>query len=82
MQMLSLVWGILAMVGLAVGMFPCLGSLNWINIPFAILGAILSMLARSNTPSYSRGPATVGLILNIIAAVIGFVRLKAGFFIF
>jgi hypothetical protein len=82
MQMLALVWGILAMAGFAVGMIPCLGSLNWINIPFAIIGVIVSLLARSSAPAYGRGPANVGLVLNVIAAVIGFVRLKAGLFIF
>ena len=45
MQVLSLLWGILAIVGMVVGFFPCLGSLNWLNIPFAGVGIIVSGIA-------------------------------------
>jgi hypothetical protein len=45
MQVLSLIWGILAIVGMVVGFFPCLGALNWINIPFSGLGIIISGIA-------------------------------------
>ena len=47
MQILSLVWGILAILGLGIAFVPCLGSLNWLNIPFAVVGAIISYTARS-----------------------------------
>jgi hypothetical protein len=32
MQILSLVWGILAILGLGIAFIPCLGILNWLNI--------------------------------------------------
>jgi hypothetical protein len=45
MQTLSLVWGILSIIGMFVAFFPCLGSLNWINIPFSGVGLIISIIA-------------------------------------
>ncbi len=40
----SLVWGILAIIGMAVGIIPFLGSLNYLNIPFAVFGLLFSIL--------------------------------------
>ena len=82
MQMLALVWGIFAILGFAIAFIPCLGSLNWINIPFAIVGILISLMARNTASPDARGVANTALILNVIAAVIGFLRLKAGFFLF
>ncbi|MDZ4802337.1 MAG: hypothetical protein SGI92_29610 [Bryobacteraceae bacterium] len=82
MQMLALVWGILAIFGFAIAFIPCLGSLNWINIPFALVGTVISLLARNTASPNSSGVATTALILNLIAVVIGFLRLKAGLFLF
>jgi hypothetical protein len=49
MQVLSVVWGILALCGMFVAFFPCLGSLNWINIPFSFVGLIISIVALVTT---------------------------------
>lgn len=76
MQILSLVWGILAILGMGFAFLPCFGSLNWLNIPFAVVGFIVSMVAKSK-PGH-QGAATVGLILNSIAILLGFLRLKLG----
>jgi hypothetical protein len=76
MQILSLVWGILAILGLGIAFIPCLGSLNWLNIPFAVVGAIISFVAKSQPGP--QGTATIGLVLNIIAIVFGVVRLALG----
>ena len=76
MQIISLVWGILAILGLGVAFIPCLGSLNWLNIPFAVVGLIISVTARSKPGS--QGAATVGMILNIIAIALGVLRLMLG----
>ena len=76
MKILSLVWGILAILGLGVAFIPCLGSLNWLNIPFAVVGAIISYTARSQPGS--QNAATVGLVLNGIAIVLGVLRLMLG----
>lgn len=76
MQMLSLVWGVLAILGLGVAFVPCLGSLNWINIPFAIVGLIIGIAAK-NQPGKG-GAATAGIILNGLAIVLGVLRLILG----
>lgn len=81
MQLIALIWGILAIIGFGVAFLPCLGSLNWLNIPFSIVGLIVSAIAMGQAPPGRRGTALTGLILCIIAVVIGFVRLAAGHFI-
>lgn len=78
MQLLSLVWGIVAVLGLGVAFVPCLGSLNWLNIPFALVGLIISIVAMSQQPSVNRGAAVAGLVLNGIAVVFGALRLVIG----
>jgi hypothetical protein len=78
MQTLSLVWGILAILGMLVAFFPCLGSLNWLNIPFAVAGVIVSVIALATTNRVSKGPAVAGLLLCTIAAVLGVLRLVIG----
>ena len=78
MAVLSLVWGILALIGMIVAFFPCLGSLNWINIPFSGIGLIISLVASNSSSQSARGRANTGAILCAIAVVIGFFRLVAG----
>ncbi len=77
MQILSLVWGIIAVLGLGVAFIPCLGSLNWLNIPFAVVGLIISIVAASQ-PTPQKGAATAGIVLNAIAIALGAVRLVLG----
>lgn len=80
MQVLSLMWGILALVGMVVGFFPFFGALNWLIIPFAGVGAILSALAVGMTPADEpKGKSIAGLICCGIAAIFGLVRLVIGF---
>jgi hypothetical protein len=81
MQTIALIWGILAVAGLGLAMFPCLGALNWLNIPFAIVGLIISIVATSNAPTENRGTAIAGLVLNAIAIAFGVLRLVLGGFI-
>jgi len=78
MQILSVIWGILAILGMAVGFMPCFGSLNWVNIPFAILGLLISVIAVVVAKGQGKVAAIAGLIMCGIAAVFGLVRLIAG----
>ena len=78
MQTLALIWGILAAVGMVVGFFPCLGALNWLNIPFAIIGLILSIVAMNQAPPEKKGSATTGVVLCAISVVVGSLRLLMG----
>jgi hypothetical protein len=78
MQILSLVWGILAILGMLVGFTPCLGALNWLNIPFAAIGLIISIVAWANAPPGKKGGALGGMVCCAVAVVMGLLRLVIG----
>ena len=80
LSIISLVWGILAILGMAVGIIPCLGSLNYVNIPFAIVGLLFSILAIAL--SSKKELAIAGCVLCAIAIFLGHIRLGLGFGIF
>lgn len=78
MQTLALFWGIVAMGNMIVGFFPCLGWLNWFNIPFSGIGVILSAVALGSATRETKGQAIGGLICCIVALFFGIIRLVAG----
>lgn len=80
LSILSLVWGILAILGMVVGFIPCLGSINYLNIPFAMFGLLFSVLAivLSSDKEY----AIAGCVLCAVAIFLGAIRLVLGFGIF
>jgi hypothetical protein len=73
-----LTWGILAIMGMFIGLIPCIGALNWLNIPFAVVGLIVSLVSHSSQPSLNRTGSLIGIILCVLAIVIGFKRLVLG----
>ncbi len=79
MNTASLVFGILAILGMLVGFIPCFGALNWINIPFAFIGLIVSIVALSNKQEgNSKNGALAGLIMCLCAMFFGLFRLFLG----
>ena len=78
MQIVSLVWGILALVGVLTAFAPFLGALNWLLIPFAVIGAVVSAIATGMSSPGHRGKSTAGLICCGLAAIFGFIRLVLG----
>jgi hypothetical protein len=68
MKFISALWGIVAMLLFIVGFIPMLGWLNWVNIPFAALGLIISSLSGAST----------GKTLNAVAVFAGLIRLFWG----
>ena len=78
MQMLGLVWGIVAILGMGVAFIPCLGALNWLNIPFSLVGLIISVVASSQAPPDKKNLAIIGIVLCAFAAVFGLIRLVLG----
>lgn len=78
MSTLSMVWGIVAFVGMFIGLIPCLGALNWLNIPFSAVGLIVSIVALQKEPPYKRGGAVGGTVLCSLGLVLGLMRLFAG----
>jgi|NOAtaT_7_FD_contig_31_1169954_length_1857_multi_4_in_0_out_0_1 hypothetical protein len=68
MQTIGRIFGILALIGMLIGMIPLLGWLNWINIPLAIIGLVLSIIGKSKG----------GIIICIVAIFFGLLRLILG----
>lgn len=78
MHKLALIWGILAAIGMLVGFVPCLGALNWLNIPFAGVGIVVGGLAFSRATDDEKRSAVAGLVLCTIALFFGLIRLVLG----
>lgn len=69
MRVLSLILGVLAALGLLLGLLPLFGWLNWLVVlPPAVLGLIFGALARD------RGAIT----LNVVVAALAALRLLLG----
>jgi hypothetical protein len=83
MQLVSLIWGILALVGMLAGFVPFYGALNWLLIPFAGVGAIVSAVAAGAAQEgESKAKSLAGLICCGIATIFGLIRLVVGFGVF
>ena len=80
LSIFSLIWGMLAILGMAVGIIPFLGSLNYLNIPFAVIGLLFSILVLAL--SSKKELAVIGCFLCAVAIFIGAIRLVLGFGIF
>ena len=80
MQVVGLILGIISIVGMFVFFLPLLGALNWLNIPLAIIGFIISLLSIINAER--KGIGIAGIILCSLAIVVGIGRLKLGCGIF
>ncbi len=80
MPIVALFWGILAMVGFTFGLIPCFGWMNWLNIPFAVGGAIFSIVAFAVAKGEGQpvNLAVIGLALSTVAVTFGAFRLLLG----
>jgi ABC-type polysaccharide/polyol phosphate export permease len=79
MQVVSLIWGILALVGMLVGFIPFLGMLNWLNIPFAGIGLLISIIVFVSTAEgKNKSGSITGIICCSIAVLFGMIRLFMG----
>lgn len=80
MSMIALILGIVAFLIFGLALFPCLGWINWINIPFALVSTVVSViaLATSSKDGKPSGAAIGGLVLSVIAMLAGGVRLLLG----
>lgn len=68
MKTIGRLFGIMAMIGMVLGMIPFFGWLNWINIPLAMLGLLLSIIGKSNG----------GMVICLVAIFFGLFRLVIG----
>lgn len=77
MGLISLLWGIVAMLFMFLGLIPLLGALNWLVIPFAGVGAIIAAVGIMLRGDKGRR-AKAGLLLNAVVIVIAAIRLSLG----
>jgi len=78
MGLVSVIWGIFAMLWMLLALVPLLGWGNWFVIPFAAVGAIIAAIAMVFTAPANRGRAKTGLLLNGIVIVVAVIRLHLG----
>ncbi len=75
MVKLCMVWGVLAITGTAIGLVPPLRELNWINIPFGAVGALICIIALATTKEKSKRNLLVSLILCVLAVAVAILGL-------
>nr|WP_240096575.1 hypothetical protein [Thermomonas flagellata] len=78
MGLLSLLWGIVALVWMVLALLPVVGITNWLLIPFAALGAILAALGLLVTRRERNARAKAGLAVNLLVIVVAVWRLGLG----
>ena len=79
MKTASLVFGIISLALMLVGFLPCFGALNWINIPFAGIGLVISIVALvQNKEGEPNGKAIGGIVMCGVAMLFGLIRLILG----
>jgi hypothetical protein len=78
MGLISVLWGIFAMLWMMLALVPLLGWGNWFLIPFAAVGAIIAAIGMVVTAPGNRGRAKTGLLLNAIVILVAVVRLHLG----
>ncbi len=77
MGIAGLIIGIISIIGFFIGLIPFLGWFNWLNIPLALVGLILSLIGAAASDNF-KGPAITGIILCGIALFVGAFRLVLG----
>jgi len=80
----GLIIGIIVIIAMIIGYIPCLGWTFWVTLPVAFVGLILSivgLIQETDRYNQNKTPATVGLVLNLITLVFGFIRWAIGGFI-
>ena len=78
MGLISLLWGMVAMLWMVLALVPLLGWGNWFLIPFAAVGAVIGAIGIAITSPGNRGRAKAGLVLNGIVIIVAVVRLHLG----
>lgn len=76
MSIVGFILGIVAFFWMFIALIPFLGWLNWLNIPFAIIGLVISILGYSQRRQTALG--LTGIVLCSIAIVVGVLRLSLG----
>ncbi len=69
----------MSIIGMLIAFIPCLGFLNWVVIPFAMISLVINIIAYVNTPyNFPKSTIVAGLILSTISILFGLLRLIIG----
>ncbi len=68
MKTIGRIFGILSLIIMIIGLIPLFGWLNWVGIPLAILGLVLSIIGKSSG----------GKTICAVAIIVGLLRLIMG----
>ena len=75
---ITLLWGVLAVIGTALEFVPRLAILNWLNIPFAFAGAVVGIIAVVSSKHGGSKAGVTGLALCVLSSLFGMIRLALG----
>ena len=67
MGLISLLWGICAMVLMVFALIPLLGAANWLLIPFAAIGAVIAAIAEHHRLN---GDGSTPIVGNVVQAAV------------
>ena len=73
--MIGFIFAILSALVLLLTIIPFLGWINWLNLPFAVLGLIFSAIGVS--AAKNKGLGITGVVICCIVIILGILRLKA-----
>jgi len=76
MQVIAFIMGIFSILGMFIGLLPLIGWFNWLVIPFAGTGLIISI--ASVAVARRGGIGVAGIILCTIALFVSIPRLIIG----
>ena len=78
MGLISVLWGIVAMLWMLLALVPLLGWANWLLIPFAAVGAVIAAIGMLFSGPGKGSRAKAGLLLNGLVILVAVVRLHLG----
>ncbi len=79
MQILTLIWGILAIASMAIGFLPFMSGLNYYVIPFAALGLVAAVIIVRRAKGQDRSAGITAIVLCGIAVIYAVSRFAVGF---
>ena len=78
LSVVALLWGILATFGILAGFIPCLSGVSWLNLPFALIGAVVGIVSMFMRPQGGTKSAVIGTSLCMLACLAAIFRLIVG----
>lgn len=80
LPMIGMVMGIVILCVAVIGLIPCLGWMNWLTVSLGPVTTIINLVAiiLETADTNKRSKAVIGLVLALVAVVVGGIRLVLG----